>query len=676
MKREISRRKALQIIGAAGLVASSPFPALSSLQNMEMKNSKKGKARRYFCYRSFMPEYETMKKFRKIGVDTITFTVSNNNNSLGIPYTKYQPTWIWERKYDFTLFDKNIHDILDAVPDARLICLIDLNPPDWWVRRGGRQGKRFDPYYDLGRVASSTAWREDTVHYLQSLLKHTEDNFPKLIEAYVLGGGTTTEWFDSSMGAESTYRLQGFCRYMKKHGKPEPVDIIPYSARYHGGHDIDNLNEIYKNYNPEQDYEGVVSKPAGMFRTPNEDAEALDYWKFNNEQVSDSLELFIRKAREVVPGETEIGTFFGYMTDIPKFMHASMGHLEYERIFGMPELDFVIAPISYKDRGAGGSSSSMVAIETLKLNNKRYLGECDQATYTSRGPENYPGQKDAWRNPEEVQAGIKREFSYNLINDHSIWWFDMFGGWYDAPGAIETIGMCKKIWDSELMKEADNVTDVLYLVDPQNMYYVNDIRPDCGKFDEKIHHLLNHSGTPHTFASFNDLERLDMSGFKLVVMCHPFELNAEKMEILEQTVMNSGRTILWIYGPGIINNGKWDPDHVKEVCGTAYKTPGVNKVKMKGWNSVYVHDAGALDTGQVRGILQEAGCHIWCDKLRPIYANSHLVAVHTAESEELTITLPDKKSRITELYTGMEFTNTKSVTVQSKGPDTFLFRYE
>ena len=83
----------------------------------------------FFGYRSFEPEYETMKKMRGIGIRTISFMVSNNCNFMGEPYTRYQPTWIWEREYDFTKFDQNIRDILDAVPDAQLILVFDLNPP-------------------------------------------------------------------------------------------------------------------------------------------------------------------------------------------------------------------------------------------------------------------------------------------------------------------------------------------------------------------------------------------------------------------------------------------------------------------------------------------------------------------------------------------------------------------
>jgi hypothetical protein len=678
----LTRRKAIQLLGGSTLAAAIPLP-ISAIQQFsdvqsgkEIKNERSLKKRRYFAYRSFMPEYETMKRFREIGVDTFTFMVSNNENLLGLPYTKYQPTWIWERKYDFTLFDKNVHDILNAVPDAQLLCFIDLNPPTWWVRRGGRHGQRFDPYYDLGRIASSTEWKEDTSHYLQSLLIHSEKVFSKTIKAYIIGGGTTTEWFDSSCGAESIYRLEGFRRYMKLHGKAEPLNVPPLSIRYHGSRDMDDIDKIYRNYHPETEYLGVRNKPSGMFRTPEENELALDYWRFNNEQIADAVEYLIKKAHEVVSPETELGILFGYMTDIGQFMRATMGHLDYERIFQMPEVDFALEPISYLGREMGGSSSSMVPNETLKLNGKRLLNSCDHRTYTIRFPMNFPGSENPWKNSFEVSAGIKRETSYNLINDCSTWWFDMWGGWWDSPEAMAAIKKGKEIWDFETKQEQNDVSEILFIVDPDNMYYVNDSRMDCGKFDIPIRKFLNHIGAPHTFCSFNDLKKLDISRYKLLVMCHPFELNDEKMEVLNKRVMNSGRTILWIYGPGIINQGKWDPENVKRICGTAYRTPGINSVKIQNWNSVYVHNTDSLNAELMRNIAEKAGCHIYCDKLRPVYANNRLIAVHTGAAEKLTLTFKEIPRKITELYTEMKFAKSKSITVESKGPETFLFRYE
>ncbi len=359
-----------------------------------------------------------------------------------------------------------------------------------------------------------------------------------------------------------------------------------------------------------------------------------------------------------------------------QYRRASQGHLEYESIFMLPELDFALEPMSYGDRLMGGSSSTMIPPGTLKVNGKRLLNSCDHATFTRRFPLNFPGSSSAWNNGAEVSAGIKRETSFNLINQCSTWWFDMWGGWWDSPEAMKAIKRGKEIWDAETKQEPEEISEILFLVDPENLYYVNDGRRDCAKFDVPLKKYLNHSGTPHFFSSFRDIEKLDMLKFKLVIMCHPFELNREKMEILKRHALNSGRTILWIYGPGIIHHGKWDPKNVKRICGTAYKTPGINYVRMDEWNSVYVHDTNSLSPELMRDIAIKAGCHIFCNKLRPVYANSRLIAVHTGVAESLTVTFKGKMKKITELYTGMEFLNSNTVTVESKGPDTFLFRYE
>ena len=64
--------------------------------------------RHYFAYRSFNPEFETMKRFVDIGLDTICFFPGHSNNSLGLPYSKYPPTWYWYGKYNFDSLDRNI----------------------------------------------------------------------------------------------------------------------------------------------------------------------------------------------------------------------------------------------------------------------------------------------------------------------------------------------------------------------------------------------------------------------------------------------------------------------------------------------------------------------------------------------------------------------------------------
>ncbi len=51
--------------------------------------------RHYFAYRSFLPEFEAMKRFAAAGIRTICFFPGNTANSLGQPYAQYPSIWNW-----------------------------------------------------------------------------------------------------------------------------------------------------------------------------------------------------------------------------------------------------------------------------------------------------------------------------------------------------------------------------------------------------------------------------------------------------------------------------------------------------------------------------------------------------------------------------------------------------
>ncbi len=234
--------------------------------------------KRFFGYRSFEPEYETMKVMRGLGIDTVTIMVSNNTNFMGEPYTRFQPTWIWEREYDFSLFDRSVQEVIDAVPDVKLNVVMDLNPPRWWLRRGN-QNNRFDPFTEVGRVAASDEYREDVADYMQALLKHAVKMFQHRFLSFIVMGGKTTEWFDCSHGTESMPRIMAWKRYCAKHDLQE-CDIPGWNARYSG-----------------------VPETHGLLRTPATHHNAIEYWKFNSELSRETVAFFRKKAREALPRE-------------------------------------------------------------------------------------------------------------------------------------------------------------------------------------------------------------------------------------------------------------------------------------------------------------------------------------------------------------------------------------
>ena len=659
----------------------------------------------YFAYRSFWPELEAMKKFRECGVDTFTFMVSNTANSLGLPYTKYPPVWKWNDTYDLDAFDRQIGDILEAIPDAKLICMVDLNTPHWWTRYMGAFGVKYDSFYELGKISNSQIWRQDTSDYMQMLLQYAKEKYPNRIVAYILGCGGATEWHDRSRGEESIYRSTAYRQWLIEHGKT-PMDIPSRTIRDVGSYDfVKTYVETCSYYNgidPTGCYDKFFPDGAGLLRTPEKNQEALDYWRFCNEFNVDTVEFFLKKAREIIRPKTELGVFFGYCGSY--WTMVSDGHLDYERLLESPDLDFFMSPIDYMGRGMGCGSSSMTVRESIRLKGKRMLQEMDQRTYTSnRQLADYVELSDplknnakeiewhdptdskelskkfsmasdgVWKNDDETIAGMKRDTAFCLINHDSLWWFDMWGGFYQGEKVFKTLKQLKQIWDEQNTHSCEEVSEILMVEDPDNMYLLNDMDARCGTFNSKTKTALSTIGMPYTVCSFNDLEQLDLVRFKTLVFCHPFELTEKHHDVLKRLVFKDGRSVLWLYGPGIVNKGKWEPENVKRVCGTDFKTEGVNTVDMTDWTSIYVHDPTKLTPEILRTICTNSGCHLYCSKLRPVCANNRLVSVHTAIAETITVNFPEKYAEVTELFSGREFPNAASVKVKSSGPETFLF---
>jgi hypothetical protein len=105
-----------------------------------------------FAYSTFRLDPATLRSFAGVGVRSICFRPSNTLTSLGVPYSPYPKVWEGPGMYNWESLDAQVREITDAVPDARLLCQIDLNTPDWWVRLNGQYSRNVDSFYELGRV--------------------------------------------------------------------------------------------------------------------------------------------------------------------------------------------------------------------------------------------------------------------------------------------------------------------------------------------------------------------------------------------------------------------------------------------------------------------------------------------------------------------------------------------
>ena len=95
---------------------------------------------------------------------------------------------------------------------------------------------------------------------------------------------------------------------------------------------------------------------------------------------------------------------------------------------------------------------------------------------------------------------------------------------------------------------------------------------------------------------------------------------------------------------------------------------------MGDWKSVYASDYEAVTPQALKLLAADAGINIYCKEEIPVYANSRLLAIHTASGGEIEVTLPGNYSQVTEIYSGrLVAKNSSSFVFTFAMPDTKLF---
>lgn len=572
----------------------------------------------FFAYRSFRKELHTVKRFYEAGVRQFCVFPSNTVNSLGQPYVEYPPNWLYFDAYEFEHADRQIDDVLSVAPEAELLCIIDLNSPNWLVRQ--LMGTLADSTMGLTDSLTTVRWREETLKYMRALITHLETAYPGRIKAYVLACGMTDEWMDYSKGRELKGKLDAYREWSAENGFTVP-DSIPVLA------------------------ERFRSDPPLHLRDPETDAASLRYWRFISECVADGIRMFAEEARKLIPRETALGAFYGYILQLTRERLVQCGHLAYEKAYSSPDLDFFISPGSYDDRGMGGGAGFMSPNGTVHLKGKNYFHEIDHGTSTA----NYQLTKyvhlkwmHGWPDEKADIAGNRREFCRSLFHGASLWWFDMWGGYYESQTLIGEIGEFKRISDRLADFSREPEAEIAVIVDPESALYIDDETPEtiASSIHTKLITACNRTGAPYRVFSFRDIPQIaDLSRYRLVIFPGLFEVTPEKESILRRFILTGNRTVLWTFGAALFDGVRKTPGRMASLTGIPYGTASVSEAEMADWHSLFVPDSESLTPAFLQDCARNAGVHLYTEMPCPVWASRDLLMIHTAESGKRTIRL-------------------------------------
>lgn len=606
--------------------------------------------RRYFAYRSFQPEFEAMERFAAIGVNSVTLFPANTSNSLGQPDCYYSANRFWFDTFDFDVVGRQFDDVLEHNPAADFLVLVDLNSPEWLARQLALSHESGDSTTHLTEALVNPRWIADTESYLKAFLAYCEKHCSDRIRAYVLGCGNTDEWFDHNGELCGLNKERAYQEYRRREGlAPEP----PPSAL--------KLNT--------PDFDGLLFDPACS-------GGVLAYRRFCNELVAQGIRRFARLAKSVIRPGAEVGVFYGYVTD--RLGIAESGHAALREILDAPEIDFLVSPGCYGDRAIGGGSGWQSLSGSERLAGKRHLHECDQRTHTynSRLSKHVKLEFSSWRNIREDVAGIRREAALAIISRASLWWFDMWGGFYQEPEQLEALRQAKTLYDRLTAPETVRIDRIALIVDSDAACYFDQRSPRQGDFQRHARNMLNRVGAPYDSYMLDDIPRIPgFDRYRLVILANQVEITPAKEKLLEEHLFRDGRTVLSLYAPGLSDGKSLDPARVRRWAGVEYGTPGLCVTEAAECRLAYLADPAALTPAMLRDLARQAGVTLNASREVPVYADSKLLAVHLEEPGAVTITLPEHSVAAVELFSGVRVEGPE-FRWESDGCETLLFELE
>lgn len=651
------------------------------------------------AYISYLEERARYKDFAEAGIHLYTFPVYtagrgiNTNSGIG-PFRR--GVWDLPDTLDFSMIDAELEQILTADPKAYIFPRLCLDMPEWWEMKYPDELSVLSNGEIRRQSFCSQKWKEDARWILKNVIEYIDKSkFKPHVIGYHISAGSTEEWF---------YHGAPYADY----GPAAKEAYREYVAEKYGcsGHTAaqsrQDGNTAYAFIEVPDFHEGNGGD--SVLLDPAVARNIVDYRQFLSCAVTDAIIEFTRYVKQLLDSRLIVGVFYGYATELtdPRFGHHNSQQLVREK-----SIDFFCSPNSYMFSRPGGCDwAYMTLADTIKLHGKLYWSECDTRTFLTRPlrearPEIVPEgtyEGGVWEGPDSLALSMSfltKNFGKNITSGAGQWWFDMWGGWFAHPRMMELFRRFAEVGEASLWLEGrQSASEIAVIIDEKAYAYM---KPESGIAHELVYvqrRALGELGTPYDIYEASDVELLCEKQYKLFLFLNTCCFSDGLLQAVKKLSTN-GRTLLWVYGPGIVNDSisaesasvltgmklELIPERLtgrvhitKEYLGTlALSAPAVDTfgVPMQIRPMLKVADPKALPLGYLegtaycgfafkqehdhrilfsavpglpghvlRGVAKTSGVHIYVDSDDIVYANTHFICIHAKSAGVKNISLP------------------------------------
>jgi hypothetical protein len=215
----------------------------------------------------------------------------------------------------------------------------------------------------------------------------------------------------------------------------------------------------------------------------------------------------------------------------------------------------------------------------MLLHGKLWLSEDDTKTYLSPAgpsPDDFNPRIDSRGATEQVQ---RRAMGKAIAHRAAVAWMDTWGeGWLDSDEMWKEIGQFSSRYKDVLNSRKTWAPEVVVLVDERSLFHVQKGEGFVRRLLREQHEIIQQSGASVGFYLQSDvLSKNFPTDAKLYVFLTPYRLPADQRAAIKEKLQRGGKTLVWMYAPGVCDSRGEPEEGAHEVVGIT--------LRQQSWNS-------------------------------------------------------------------------------------------
>lgn len=488
--------------------------------------------------------------------------------------------WPAPDTFDLTLARKQVAGVLEVCPEASVFFRFHVRAPRWWLKAHPEEWVVYadseyaeEQQYGLLRIIehdnnpvrrvsmASRTWRDAvTEKFRQFLTAFAETPEGDALAGIQVANGVYGEWHN-----------WGFFNNEPDVSAPMTAAFREWVKSKYGSEAA--LREAWNN--PEATFATVVApgmdKRAtdGIVRDPRAGREVIDFYTCMHQTVADLIIHFADTLKATWPRPIIAGTFYGYYFSTFG-RQAAGGHLQLQRLLSAPSIDYLSGPQAYEPEAVklGDPYRSRSLIASIRLHKKLWLDEMDVEP-------RIPIMKDDHYElgVQESVADVRRNAAFSYTKGMGLWFYDFNISGVDLDGYLHLLSGSQGNWDHPVvMRQIERMqalfreralarpysteADILFVYDTDSFYYTASLRdsdPVSSSLIDFNTLAAFRSGVIFDPIHLDDLPRIDLSPYRVVVFGNTFVLSKEERRFIREQVATGGRHLVWFYAPGFVD---------------------------------------------------------------------------------------------------------------------------